>query len=139
MIYVIGIGISGRPSLAAPALEIISRAGLLAGGARHLAEFADFKGARLPVTADLDGLAKAVVMASKKGDVAVLATGDPLLYGIAAFLIRRFGKARVEVMPNVSVVQESFSRIKESANGVLITSAHGRRGLGGLVKEACAG
>lgn len=136
MIYVIGIGISGAQSLASGALDIIRRARLLVGGARHLDEFLDFKGARIPVTADLDGIAKAVAAAAKKGDVAVLATGDPLLYGIAAFLIRRFGKAAIEIIPNVSVVQEAFARIKEDANGVFITSAHGRRGLGALVNEA---
>lgn len=139
MIYVIGIGIKGRPSLAPDALDIIRRAALLAGGARHLAEFKDFKGAKIPVTADLDGLAKAVAKAAIQGDVAVLATGDPLLYGVAAFLIRRFGKTSVEIIPNVSVVQEAFARIKECANGVLITSAHGRRGLNEIVKEARAG
>lgn len=136
MIYVIGIGISGAPSLAASALDIISRAALLAGGARHLGEFVGFKGARLFVTADLDVLAKAIAAAVKKGDAVVLATGDPLLYGIASFLIRRFGKAAVEIIPNVSAAQEAFARIKEDANGVFITSAHGRRGLGALVKEA---
>lgn len=138
MIYVIGIGISGASSLSPSAVEIIRRAVLLAGGIRHLAEFDDTNVAKFPVTADLDGLANAVAAAAKKGDAAVLATGDPLLYGIAAFLIRRFGKAEVEIIPNVSVVQEAFARIKEDANGVFITSAHGRRGLANLVNEARA-
>jgi len=135
MIYVIGIGISGRASLAPAALEIIGRAGALAGASRHLAEFADFTGAKRPVTADLDRLARFISSAAKKGGAAVLATGDPLIYGVADFLIRRFGKAAVEIVPNVSVVQEAFARIKENANGVFITSAHGRRGLARLVFE----
>ncbi|MBI5886236.1 MAG: precorrin-6y C5,15-methyltransferase (decarboxylating) subunit CbiE [Deltaproteobacteria bacterium] len=133
MIYVIGIGISGRPSLAPAALEIIGRARGLAGASRHLAEFADFAGAKRPITADLDGLSRFISSVAKKGDVAVLATGDPLIYGVADFMIRRFGKAAVRIIPNVSVVQEAFALIKESANGVFITSAHGRRGLANLV------
>lgn len=129
MIYVIGIGIEGRKSLTNRALEIISRAGLVIGGRRHLDEFRDSKAVKASVTGDLDSLVNAIKEFRKKrrGKVAVLATGDPLLYGIASFILRKFGKKNVEVIPNVSTVHEAFARIKEDANGLKVLSAHGRK------------
>ena len=56
----------------------------------------------------------------------MLATGDPLLFGIAGFLIKRFGKKNVTIIPNVSVVQEALALIKETANGLQVLSGHGR-------------
>jgi len=129
MINVIGIGSTGRFSLSSSALSLIERAGLLVGGRRHLDEFPESKAAKVAVTAGLDYTAGKISEHIKKrraGGVVVLATGDPLLYGIAGFIIRKFGKDRVTVMPNVSTVQEAFALIKESSNGVKVVSAHGR-------------
>ncbi|MBI5344230.1 MAG: precorrin-6y C5,15-methyltransferase (decarboxylating) subunit CbiE [Deltaproteobacteria bacterium] len=129
MIYVIGIGISGRHSLTKDALKTINGAGLLVGGKRHLDEFPDFSGIKVPVGADL-GVAAARIrmhLKNRRGkDAVILATGDPLLFGIADFIIKRFGKGRVEIIPNLSTVQAAFARIKESSNGLKVLSAHGR-------------
>jgi len=67
--------------------------------------------------------------------VTVLATGDPLLYGIADFIIKRFGKRGVEIIPNVSVVQAAFARIKESARGLKVLSVHGNRSIDDISEE----
>ncbi|MCL4873042.1 precorrin-6y C5,15-methyltransferase (decarboxylating) subunit CbiE [bacterium] len=128
MIYVIGIGIQGRDSLLPEALGIIEKAGLLVGGKRHLSEFPG-SGA---IKVQLGGLEEAAREMEKylgrkdRRPVAVLATGDPLIFGIGSFIIRRFGKRRVRVIPNVSAIQEAFSRIKEDMNGVKLLSVHGR-------------
>lgn len=129
MIHVIGIGGGGRKSLSASALSLIEGAGLLVGGRRHLDEFPESKARKVVVTASLDEAARSIKERIKKdgrSGVVVLATGDPLLYGIAGYIIRKFGKARVTVIPNVSTVQEAFALIKESSNGVKVVSAHGR-------------
>ena len=44
----------------------------------------------------------------------VLASGDPLFYGVARFLCDKFGKDRFEVLPHVSSMQLAFARVKES-------------------------
>ncbi len=129
MIHVIGIGSGGRKSLGEAALSIIGRAALLVGGRRHLAEFPESRARKVAVTGSLDEVARSIseeIKGNGRGTVAVLATGDPLLYGIAGYIIRKFGKERVEVIPNVSTVQEAFAVIKESSNGVKVVSAHGR-------------
>lgn len=129
MIHVIGIGVGGRRSLNGAALDIIGKAGLLVGGRRHLDEFPESKAKKSYVTGSLEDAARSIrehAAKGAKGGVAVLATGDPLLYGIAGYIVRKFGKGRVNIIPNVSVVQEAFARIKESSNGVKVVSAHGR-------------
>ncbi len=124
MIYIIGVGSSGRASLGKEALEIIDRSKLLVGTWRFIEEFSDFPG-------DIfifDGALKeafALVEERKRQPVAFLATGDPLLYGIGATLIKRFGRRNTRVIPNVSIVQEAFARIKESWEGVEVISLHG--------------
>lgn len=129
MIYVIGIGTSGRESLGERALKLINRAGLLAGGKRHLNEFPEFSGARLATGSDMDaffGSIKRRISANPVKDVVLLATGDPLLFGIGEAALKRFGKKKVEIIPNVSVVQEAFSRLKQGWAGLTVLSAHGR-------------
>ena len=130
MIHVIGIGAGGRKSLGDSALSIIEKAGLIVGGKRHLAEFPESRARKVAVTGSLDEIARSIreeIKNERRAVVAVLATGDPLLYGIAGYIIRKFGKKRVEVIPNVSTVQEAFAMIKESSNGVKVVSAHGRQ------------
>lgn len=142
MLYVIGMGVKGRESLPESSLKIIARAGLLAGGRRHLAEFPGFEGKKVPVRADLAGAARTIgnyLKGKNKNPAVVLATGDPSLFGIADFLIKRFGKRSVRVVPNVSPVQEAFARIKENWNNAKVLSVHGRggrdNGLEALVRE----
>jgi len=127
MIYVIGIGVQGRASLLERPLDIIKKAGLLVGGRRHLDEFPDAKAKKVALGSITEAAAaiEKFIQTNRK-PVAVLATGDPLLFGIGSFIIKRFGKNRVEVIPNVSTIQEAFARIKEDLNNVKILSVHGR-------------
>ncbi|MBW7957525.1 MAG: precorrin-6y C5,15-methyltransferase (decarboxylating) subunit CbiE [Deltaproteobacteria bacterium] len=140
MIHIIGIGIQGRESLLPEALGAIEKAGLLVGGKRHLSEFLELPAAKV----QLGGLEEAASAIEKylarkeRRPVAVLATGDPLIFGIGSFIIRRFGKRRVRVLPNVSAIQEAFSRIKEDMNGVKILSVHGREADYALLSKEAA-
>ena len=145
MIYVIGVGASGIDTLTARPLDIISRAGLLVGGARHLKGFTASPAELLPIKGGLDKVARSMERhikrrrsLGKRALVVVLATGDPSLFGIADFMLSRFSKRSVEIIPNVSIVQEAFARIKENWGGLKILSAHGR-GTEGLFAEIIAG
>lgn len=135
MIHVIGMGVRGRESLGKEALALIDKASLLVGGKRHLDEFPEAKAEKVLIKGGLEGVATRIGGLKKNGRAVVLATGDPLLYGIASFIIKRFGKRRVNIIPNVSTVQEAFARIKEDANGVKVLSAHGRGGVESLADE----
>ncbi len=133
MIYVIGLGLEGVGGLGSEALSALRRSGLIAGGTRHLEgldDLSEIKGERIPVTSDLPGLVKSIrdyISKNNRATVTVLATGDPLLYGIGNYIIRTFGKKNVRVIPAVSIVHEAFARIKESSKGLKILSLHGRK------------
>lgn len=45
------------------------------------------------------------------GDVHAVASGDPMLHGIGATLIRLFGRDRVTVLPHVSSVTLACARL----------------------------
>jgi len=133
MIYVIGIGLEGAGELTGKALAIIRRSGLIAGGRRHLEGLegrAGIEGERFYITSDLPALETSIrnfIKKNKRAAVSVLATGDPLLYGIGNFIVRSFGKRSVRIIPGVSVVHEAFARIKESSAGLKVLSLHGRK------------
>src|SRR3989304_8620910 len=129
MIYIIGLGIEGKSSLSQRALKLVEKAHLLVGGRRHLACFPEFKDKKVAIGSSLEGIAKILNRKSKAGNrkwSVVLATGDPNFFGIADFMIKNFGKNAVEIIPNVSTVQEAFARVKENWNDARFLSVHGR-------------
>ncbi|MDH5527556.1 MAG: precorrin-6y C5,15-methyltransferase (decarboxylating) subunit CbiE [Nitrospirota bacterium] len=58
--------------------------------------------------------------------VAILASGDPNFYGLSKFLLERFKKEELTIIPHVSAMQLAFAAIKEPMNDAAITSSSGR-------------
>jgi len=54
--------------------------------------------------------------------IVVLASGDPLFYGVARYLCDRLGKDRFHVVPHVSSMQLAFARVKESWEEAFLTN-----------------
>ena len=135
MIYVIGAGIEGQEGFSRRALELVEQADLLIGGARQLALFPAFSGKTITIGANLapvvDCLAKA------EGLAVVLASGDPLFFGIGRYLLRNLPDADLEFVPNVSSVQYAFAKIREPWDDAVFVSAHGR-GMKGAVDQIVA-
>ena len=52
----------------------------------------------------------------------MLASGDPLFYGVARYLCDKLGKDRFEVVPHVSSMQLAFARVKESWEDAYLTN-----------------
>ena len=86
---VIGIGDAGLASLSATARAIVETGEVLVGGDRHLAMVPEHAGERLrwgcPLEATLDDLE-----ALRGRRVVVLASGDPMCFGVGELLVRRF-------------------------------------------------
>src|SRR5207253_10890993 len=57
-----------------------------------------------------------------KKRLAIVASGDPLFYGVARYLCDRMGKEHFEVLPHVSSMQLAFARIKESWEEAYLTN-----------------
>lgn len=112
-IYIVGIGDDGLEGLTGQARQLIERAEVLVGSPATLAQIPSSGAERIAVGGDLEQLTAVVRQVGERGTV-MLASGDPLFYGIARFLTESFGKDRFEVVPHVSSMQLAFARVKES-------------------------
>ncbi|WP_126993282.1 precorrin-6y C5,15-methyltransferase (decarboxylating) subunit CbiE [Thermosipho globiformans] len=121
MITVVGVGPGNPKLLTSYALEKIKEAKVLVGGKRLLEQF-DTKAKKIPYGKNFD-----LKNIDKLGDsIVVLASGDPLLYGIANTLLKNF-REKVEIIPGISCVQYMASKLKVSLNDAKVVSFHGRK------------
>ena len=120
-VYVIGIGDDGLESLTGAARQLVDEAEVLLGADRLLASVSNETAERVEVGPNFDDLLANIESHADKRTV-VLATGDPLFYGIARYLCDHLGKERFEVVPHVSSMQLAFARVKESWDEAYLTN-----------------
>ena len=110
-VTIVGVGDDGRSGLSPRSAEAVAGARVLAGGERHLAFFPEFAGERVVLGRDLAGSLAALHPRAGDGALCVLASGDPLFFGVGARAIEAFGADRVEILPQPSSMQWAFARI----------------------------
>lgn len=69
---------------------------------------------------------KRIEQVISEGDVVVLASGDPMFFGVGRAILKKFGHERVKIYPNVSYMQLAFSRFGLSWDSSHWLSFHGR-------------
>ncbi|WP_419193192.1 precorrin-6y C5,15-methyltransferase (decarboxylating) subunit CbiE [Kolteria novifilia] len=121
-VYVVGIGDDGMESLPDSARRRLEEAELLVGTERTLAMIPSFEGECLPVETDLGDMVRRIEKARVDRKIVVLASGDPMFYGVARYLVDRLGKESFEVLPHVSSMQLAFARVKESWDEAYLTN-----------------
>ncbi|MGC4000277.1 MAG: precorrin-6y C5,15-methyltransferase (decarboxylating) subunit CbiE [Anaeromyxobacter sp.] len=126
LVALIGVGADGRAGLTARAEAALAAAEVLAGGERHLALFPDFRGERLVMGKDLAAAVERLAALAAERAVCVLASGDPLFFGVGARILARLGADRVEVLPQPSSMQWAFARAGMSWEDAALLSVHGR-------------
>lgn len=125
-VIIIGMGVSPA-DLTAAHLEIIHSADLLMGGRRYLDPFVDLAVEKYLIGGNVAEVIE-ILRRRKPGQrVVVLASGDPLLFGIGARICRELGEDQVIVLPNVSAIAAAFARIKTPWDDAAIVSLHGRQ------------
>ncbi|HEY1068028.1 MAG TPA: precorrin-6y C5,15-methyltransferase (decarboxylating) subunit CbiE, partial [Pirellulales bacterium] len=118
-VYIVGIGDDGLQSLTSHAQNLVRQADLLIGSESLLAlvPTAESNGRaaaeRVALGGNLDPIVELLRTRGNSRTV-VLASGDPLFYGVARYLCNKLGKERFEVVPHVSSMQMAFARVKES-------------------------
>ena len=105
-ITVVGIGEDGLDGLTPKARGLIDEAEVLVGGERHLSKVPVGGEQRIDWDGDFDA-AFDKIEKMKDRRVVVLASGDPLHYGVGANIVRRFGADQVNVIP----APAAFSRV----------------------------
>jgi precorrin-6Y C5,15-methyltransferase (decarboxylating) len=138
---VIGTDAGGLAGLAPRSLELVRRAGLVVASSRLLGELepwwrAEQEAGRIPagspcpqrLTSDRpEQLFEPVEDALAAGRPAVmLASGDPLWFGIGRLLLLRFGSERLRFQPAPSSLQLAFARIGRPWQDASWISLHGR-------------
>jgi precorrin-6Y C5,15-methyltransferase (decarboxylating) len=134
---VIGMGL-GPQDLTARHLEIIASAEILIGGARLLAHFSGCPAEKKAVGKDVAETIAFIRRRLGRRAMVVLASGDPLFYGIGARLVEAFGADQVALYPNVSSVAAACARIGEPWGGMRVVSLHGRKDPSGLMRALAA-
>ena len=107
------------------------------GGERQLGFFPDYSGKKLLIKNKLADLIES--LKNENTDAVVLASGDPLFFGIGGYLVSQFNSAdyQIEIYPAVSSLQLAFARATISWQDVQCISLHGRK-IQGLAQRVDA-
>jgi len=125
-INIIGLGLS-IDDLTQKHINIINKADILIGGKRHLEYFKNIKAQTITITKDIKKIIETIKEKSSTSKIVVLASGDPLFYGIGSTLVQALGKDNINIFPNISSVVAAFSKIKETWHDAKLISLHGRQ------------
>jgi precorrin-6Y C5,15-methyltransferase (decarboxylating) len=125
-IDIIGIGADGPAGLRAELVERIRAAEFLAGGQRHLDHFPQSAAERFVIKDNLVALLEELSRRHARQRCVVLASGDPLFYGVGTYVIRVLGGQNVRIEPGVSSMQLAFARARLSWQDAALASIHGR-------------
>ena len=124
-LFIVGIGEEGITALPPATRSLIDQADVLVGGKRHLAMVGVDARPRIgwetPISSTLDK-----IIAQKDKRVCVLATGDPLWFGIATSLVKRVPLDELTIIPSPSAFSLACARLGWPLNDVECLTLHGR-------------
>jgi len=122
---VIGIGENGLDGLPDTTVDLIRNADLLVGGARHLAKVPQNGCARMDWGKGFPG-AIDELKNFRHQNVVVLASGDPMSYGVGSTLRRHFPADEMTILPTAGAFSLIASRMGWSLPDVEQVTVHGR-------------
>ena len=129
---VIGIGEDGWDDLSADARDLLYESEIVLGGERHLKMLPkDWEGERIVWSSPIREAVSKIVSwrpedSASVQKVAIMASGDPLCYGIAAKLLRHLPIEEIWIKPALTTFSLMCSRIGWSLPDVETLTIHGR-------------
>ncbi len=124
-VHVIGLGMSPQ-DLTPQAREIIREAQVLVGGRRLLGYFPEHPARKITLGKDPEATLAQIPALAAEQRVVVLASGDPLYYGVGPLVVKVLGAEKVVVHPNITAVQAACARLQIAWQDAQIISLHGR-------------
>jgi len=121
-IHIIGVGSDGLGGLTGKPRELVQTADLLLGSEHALSLVPEPIAERIAIGANLPDVVQTLEQNLGQKRMVVVASGDPLFYGVARYLCDRLGKERFEVWPHVSSMQLAFARVKETWEEAYLTN-----------------
>tara|TARA_B100000686_G_scaffold304301_1_gene341821 strand:- start:1176 stop:2396 length:1221 start_codon:yes stop_codon:yes gene_type:complete len=122
---IVGLGEEGINGLPPVALDAIQNAEVLVGGYRHLSKVKDAKAKKCSWGKNLESGIDAVSENIGRR-VVVLASGDPMHFGIGSRLVQRFGIETMTIIPAPSAFSLAAARLGWSTPEVECITVHGR-------------
>ncbi|WP_206061675.1 precorrin-6y C5,15-methyltransferase (decarboxylating) subunit CbiE [Nonomuraea basaltis] len=126
MITVVGIGADGWDGLSAGARRALEGAEVLMGSVRQLGLVPASAADRVTWPSPLLPALPELIERYADREVCVLASGDPMFYGIGSTLVRLLGAARVRVVPHLSSLSLACARLGWAVEQVDVISLVGR-------------
>lgn len=128
-LHIIGLGVSETALLEQSAEQALQHADTIIGSERQLTTVQHLlqdgqKKILLPKLSQLK--TQLCEQADKDCSIAILASGDPLLYGIGRWFSRTFTDAQLTFYPAVSSIQAACHRLGRAFQDLQVLSLHGR-------------
>ncbi|MBB1079419.1 cobalt-precorrin-7 (C(5))-methyltransferase [Limosilactobacillus sp. STM2_1] len=125
MITVLGIGPGDSRYQLQGTHEYLEQADVVIGSKRQLTIFPEVesKQMELPHLSEL----KQYLQANLQKNIVLLASGDPLLYGIGTWITDQIDEQKIKIVPGISSIQYMFHQLQLSMNDCYLTSSHGRK------------
>ena len=131
LIHVIGVSLPRAQRFSPVVQSILQSAPLLIGARRRLSAVAELTAATAErwVLGDLTQILedlRSYLQTYPQAQVVMLATGDPLFFGIGRLLLSAFPPEQLAFHPQLSSIQLAFSRLKMTWQDATLVSVHGR-------------
>ena len=133
MIFVIGIDTKNpNPNLTA----LVEKCSIVFASKRFQPLLKEYQG-RLSDIVPLAEVFKRIKECGPNEDVAILASGDPLFFGIGRRLLKEFSKDLLTFYPALTTVQKACAKFKLPWDNMDFVSLHGKgsKGFNGLVEK----
>ncbi|CZR98852.1 MULTISPECIES: cobalt-precorrin-7 (C(5))-methyltransferase [Clostridioides] len=125
MINIIGLGPGNLDYITKKGENLISTSDVLIGGKRNLESIKNFEGEKIILDSNLREIIE-YINNNKEKQISVIASGDPLIYGIGRYLSKNIDNKMINMVSGISSLQYIFSKIYIDMNDVYITSSHGK-------------
>jgi precorrin-6Y C5,15-methyltransferase (decarboxylating) len=126
LVTVVGIGADGFAGLSPAARDGLSRAGTILGGERQLALLPELPAELITLPKPLRANLPQTVAAHAGKGLFVLASGDPMLFGIGSTLVDLLGADQVRVIAHPSSVSLAAARLGWPLERCAVASVVGR-------------
>ena len=125
MINVIGLGPGNTDYITKLGEKLIQNSDVVIGGKRNLESIVDFEGEKIEISSNLKEIVE-YINNNKHKQISVIASGDPLIYGIGRYLSKNIDKEDLNIVSGISSLQYIFSKVHIDMNDLYITSSQGK-------------
>ncbi len=125
--HVIGLGVAQQATLSAAAQQALATSTAVIGAQRQLATVAHYLPATMTIH-ELPPLSQLAALLAQQGEqsVCLLASGDPLYYGIGRWLLQHYTRDTLQFYPAISSIQAACHALGLALQDVQVVSLHGR-------------